>query len=239
MAVNMNETLVKIEGLTKTFTTTKISNQVLNGVSIDVNKGDFIAITGQSGCGKSTLLSIIGLLDLQTNGEYHLCGENVAQLSTYQKSVLRNKEIGWIFQNFNLVSDMSALENIMLPLRYHSKLKKVQKIQMVKDTLALVDMEQYCDAYPNELSGGQQQRIAIARALVTSPSLILADEPTGNLDSKNADMIFALLQKLHGNGVTIIMVTHDKSLAKSCQYQLDMHDGVIINTQSDQSDQIG
>lgn len=235
MVVKMNEALVKIKELTKSFTTTKIENQVLNGVSFTVNKGDFLAITGQSGCGKSTLLSIIGLLDIQTSGEYNLCGEEVSKLSTYQKSVLRNKEIGWIFQNFNLVADMTAFENIMLPLRYHTNLSKAQKLQMVKDTLTLVGMEQHSAAFPNALSGGQQQRIAIARALVTNPSLILADEPTGNLDSKNADMIFELLKKLHSNGVTIIMVTHDKTLANNCQYQLNMHDGIIINTQLQQT----
>lgn len=232
MVVKMKKTLVEIKGLTKTFSSQKISNQVLNGVSFTVNEGDFFAITGQSGCGKSTLLSIIGLLDLQTSGEYYLCGESVTKLSTYQKSVLRNKEIGWIFQNFNLVNDMTALENVILPLRYHSTLNKSQKIQAGKDTLARVGMDAFANSYPNELSGGQQQRIAIARALVTNPSLILADEPTGNLDSKNAAMIFALLQELHNNGVSIIMVTHDKGLADNCQYLLNMHDGAITSKHS-------
>jgi putative ABC transport system ATP-binding protein len=225
----MQKVLVEIGELNKTFATKKVTNQVLNGVSFAVNAGDFLAITGQSGCGKSTLLSIIGLLDQQTGGQYQLCGEDVAGLSTYQKSVLRNQEIGWVFQNFNLVGDMTAIENVTLPLRYHAKMNKLQRQQAALGALQSVGMETYADSLPNELSGGQQQRIAIARALVTNPSLILADEPTGNLDSENAEMVFELLQNLHKKGVTIIMVTHAKSLAARCQQQLHLHDGAVVN----------
>jgi len=229
----MSNTLFEIKQLEKTFAANGVVNKVLKNISFSVHRGEFIAIQGPSGCGKSTLLSILGLLDNSTAGQYKLCDKDVNTLSVYQKSVLRNQQIGWIFQNFNLIGEMTAIENVSLPLRYHPSIKKAVYRSKAMQALDLVGMGDKADFYPNQLSGGQQQRIAIARALVTSPSLILADEPTGNLDSENAELVFKLLQKIHGQNATIIMVTHADELALRCQRQIKLRDGQIISESMD------
>lgn len=224
--------LLEVKELQKVYRTEGVSNPVLKGISFNVQVGEFIAIEGPSGCGKSTLLSILGLLDKPTEGEYKLCGQPIGTLSSYQQSVLRNQQIGWIFQNFNLVGKMTALENVCLPLRYHPDVKKADYHDKAMKMLEQVGMAEHANLYPNQLSGGQQQRVAIARALVTKPDLILADEPTGNLDSENAEVIFQLLQDIHQSGATILMVTHANELATRCQRQIKLHDGQITSVES-------
>lgn len=223
--------LLEVTELQKVYRADGVENAVLKGVSFDINEGEFIAIVGPSGCGKSTLLSILGLLDSPTTGEYKLCGQSLNALSTYQKSQLRNQQIGWIFQNFNLVGKMTALENVCLPLRYHADIKKSDYRAKALAMLEQVGMAEHANMYPNQLSGGQQQRVAIARALVTSPELILADEPTGNLDSENAELVFQLLKDIHQAGATILMVTHANELAAQCQRQFNMRDGLIVSAE--------
>lgn len=220
--------LLEIQGIEKSFTDSGLPVVALKGIDLQVKKGEFLAIQGPSGCGKSTLLSLIGLLDTATKGSYLLSGQNVRQLSRYQQAVLRNKHIGWIFQNFNLIGDMTALENVMLPLRYNQSLSKKEHKAKAMAALAEVEMAEKHQAYPGQLSGGQQQRVAIARALVNTPDLLLADEPTGNLDSDNAELIFNLLSQLQARGTTIIMVTHAPELAIRCTRQVSMRDGVVV-----------
>lgn len=221
------EPLIETEKLTKIFSNKYVDTVALKDVSLTIDRGEFVAITGPSGCGKSTLLSILGLLDNPTSGQYRLCGEPVTTLSRYQKSVLRNRNIGWIFQNFNLIADMTALENVMLPFRY-GKHHNANMREKAERMLALVGLEDKANEYPNKLSGGQQQRIAVARALVLEPDLIVADEPTGNLDSENAERVFQLLKKLHASGRTLVMVTHAYELARRCERIIEMRDGRII-----------
>jgi putative ABC transport system ATP-binding protein len=219
------ENLINIRGLSKEFKTRNVSTKVLNEIDMTVNRGDFIAIEGPSGCGKSTLLSIVGLLDEATSGQYRLCDTETVGLDGGQLRHLRNNNIGWIFQDFNLIGDMTVAQNIMLPLKYTKGLSTQQKQAMVKTALTqvnLLDKEQFL---PSELSGGQQQRVAIARALINDPDLILADEPTGNLDSENSALIFDLLSELNQQSKTIIMVTHSPEMAKRCKTQLAMLDG--------------
>ena len=222
------DVLIELKALTKNFDTRKVSHQVLKGINLTVNRGDFMSIKGPSGCGKSTLLSILGLLDTATTGDYILCGTHTNTLDFSQLSHLRNNNIGWIFQNFNLINDMTVEQNILLPLKYCKDYSKAQKQQMVEDTLNKVNMTGKNSFYPNELSGGQQQRVAIARALINDPDLILADEPTGNLDSENAKLIFELLVELNSAGKTILIVTHADDIAAQCQMQLNMLDGQFI-----------
>lgn len=219
--------LFELRQLGKTFIDGNEQHQVLHQIDLKVQPGEFVAITGASGSGKSTLLSIIGLLDQFQQGEYLLCGTDVRQLDRHQLAVLRNKHIGWIFQNFHLIADMTAAENILLPLSYQKELDRTTAYARMQQVLLQVGLADKADARPSQLSGGQQQRIAIARALVTEPDLILADEPTGNLDSKNQTLIFELLQNLHHQGKTIVMVTHSNQLAASCGRQIQLADGKI------------
>ncbi|MFN6971023.1 MAG: ABC transporter ATP-binding protein [Rheinheimera sp.] len=221
----MAELLLEIRQADKSFRQGKLTIPVLHQLDLCVERGEFVALEGRSGSGKSTLLSIIGLLDQFSSGEYLLLGQSVNQLSAYQQSVLRNRDIGWIFQNFNLIADMTVAENIMLPLRYLSGVKSSSFQQRVKQVLAQVELSDKYHSYPEQLSGGQQQRVAIARALVTQPSLLLADEPTGNLDSESADIVFNILQQQHRQGATILLVTHESDLAARCQRRLQLHDG--------------
>lgn len=226
----MDELLIETRQLTKHFNQLQVTTEVLKGLDLQVHRGEMLAIEGRSGSGKSTLLSILGLLDNASGGEYQLCGSPVHKLSAYQKAVLRNRHIGWIFQHFNLINDMTVAENIVLPLRYHADIKRRDYATRVQAVLEQVRLPEKTDQYPPQLSGGQQQRVAIARALVTQPDLLLADEPTGNLDSESSEVIFKLLQELHTKGATVLIVTHDPELARRCPRRCYMQDGVFIKT---------
>ncbi|OIM99147.1 ABC transporter ATP-binding protein [Idiomarina sp. MD25a] len=221
----MAEALIETSAMSKVFGSGKTQFEALKSIDLVINKGEFVALEGPSGSGKSTLLSIIGLLDVQSNGEYSLAGHPVHTLSAYQRASLRNQHVGWIFQNFNLVNDMTVVENVMLPLRYHPSINKHQYKERAMKALTQVEIADKADNYPTQLSGGQQQRVAIARALVTNPSLILADEPTGNLDSVTAEQILAVLESLHEQGSTILIVTHDAKVAARCKRRLQLRDG--------------
>jgi putative ABC transport system ATP-binding protein len=229
----MDELLIETRKLSKSFSQLQVTTEVLKGLDLKIRRGDMLAIEGRSGSGKSTLLSILGLLDNASGGEYLLCGEPVHKLTAYQKAVLRNRHIGWIFQNFNLINDMTVAENIALPLRYHSHIPRRDYKQRVDEVLEQVGLPEKPSQYPPQLSGGQQQRVAIARALVTSPDLLLADEPTGNLDSESSEIIFQLLLELHAKGATVLLVTHDPELAKRCQRRCYMEDGVFLDAQAE------
>src|ERR1700691_35472 len=192
-----NQALIEIEGLTKVFYTDEIETHALSGVHMKIDKGEYVAISGPSGCGKSTLLSIIGLLDTPTGGSYTLNAHAVENLNFSQRSRIRNQEIGFIFQSFNLIGDLTVYENVELPLTYRSGMSSAERKRRGQGALGGVSMGQHPPHYPSQLSGGQQQRVAVARALAGSPSILLADEPTGNLDSRNAEAVMELLQNLH------------------------------------------
>jgi len=224
-----DETLIELKNLQKTFLTEEVQTNALTEVTLAVRKGEYVAISGPSGCGKSTLLSLLGLLDAPTGGEYRLGNTVVSGLTRDQRARIRNKEIGFVFQAFNLISDLTVEENVELPLTYRADLTKDQRKQMVSFALEKVDMGHRRKHFPSQLSGGQQQRVAVARAIAGKPSLILADEPTGNLDSKNAEAVMALLDVLHGEGSTIVMVTHDPRSALRAQRRVDMFDGRVVS----------
>lgn len=228
------EALVNLSGIKKVFYTDDVETHALNDINLIVNKGEYISITGPSGCGKSTLLSLLGLLDTSTSGTYVLAGHDVNGLDRDERARIRNKEIGFVFQAFNLISDMSVAENVELPLTYRSDLNKSMRKVMVKEALEKVDMSHRANHYPSQLSGGQQQRVAVARAISGNPSIILADEPTGNLDSKNAQSVMTLLDHLHQQGTTICMVTHDPSSAARAQRGIEVFDGKIVSDQQTQ-----
>jgi putative ABC transport system ATP-binding protein len=223
------EPLIELKNLQKTFLTEEVQTNALTEVSLTVRKGEYVAISGPSGCGKSTLMSLLGLLDAPTGGEYRLAGNVVSGLTRDQRARIRNKEIGFVFQAFNLISDLTVEENVELPLTYRSDLTKEQRKQMVSFALEKVDMGHRRKHFPSQLSGGQQQRVAVARAIASRPALLLADEPTGNLDSKNAEAVMALLDVLHGEGSTIVMVTHDPRSALRAQRRVDMFDGRVVS----------
>lgn len=224
----MNDPLIKLTNIKKIFYTDEVETHALSDISLTINKGEYVSISGPSGCGKSTLLSLLGLLDTTTEGQYKLAGHAVAGISKNERASIRNKEIGFIFQSFNLISDLDVEENVELPLTYRKELSKSARKQMVKDALEKVDMAHRTKHFPSQLSGGQQQRIAVARAIAGNPSMLLADEPTGNLDSKNAEAVMALLDKLHADGATICMVTHDPRSAQRADRNIDILDGQII-----------
>lgn len=224
----MSEQLIELKGITRTFSNHAGQVTVLENINFAMCRGEFVAIEGRSGSGKSTLLSIIGLLDKPSSGTYMLCGESVNSLSVFQQSLLRNRHIGWIFQNFNLIGDMTVAENVILPLRYHDQVDKSEYVERAKEVLEKVELADKWENYPDQLSGGQQQRVAIARALVTKPDLLLADEPTGNLDSESADIVFRLLSQLHNQGASIVLITHDPELASRCQHQYYLQDGRFV-----------
>ena len=227
MTTASKQQLISMGKLSKVFFTDDVETHALTNIDLNVYKGDYISISGPSGCGKSTLLSIMGLLDVPTTGSYFLGGTDVSALSESERARLRNREIGFIFQAFNLISDLNVFENVEMPLTYRSDISKAQRKALVIDALEKVDMGHRQKHYPSQLSGGQQQRVAIARALATNPSILLVDEPTGNLDSKNAEMVMSLLDKLHQNGATICMVTHDPRSAMYAQRSIEIMDGVI------------
>jgi putative ABC transport system ATP-binding protein len=223
-----SQALIEIESLTKVFYTDEIETHALSGVHMKIDKGEYVAISGPSGCGKSTLLSIIGLLDTPTGGSYTLNGHAVENLNFSQRSRIRNQEIGFIFQSFNLIGDLTVYENVELPLTYRSGMSSTERKRRVQESLERVSMAHRIRHYPSQLSGGQQQRVAVARALAGSPSILLADEPTGNLDSRNAEAVMELLQNLHKEGATICMVTHDPRFARHADRQIHLFDGKVV-----------
>jgi putative ABC transport system ATP-binding protein len=222
------ETIIQIEDLTKIFYTDEIETHALSGVHLSINRGEYVAMSGPSGCGKSTLLSIIGLLDTPTAGRYTLNGKEVANLNFADRSRIRNQEIGFIFQSFNLIGDLTVAENVELPLTYRAGMPSAERKRRVQESLERVNMAHRMRHYPAQLSGGQQQRVAVARALAGSPSILLADEPTGNLDSKNGEAVMKLLQELHQEGATICMVTHDPRFAAHAERQIHLFDGKVV-----------
>jgi putative ABC transport system ATP-binding protein len=224
----MSKALIELTTVNKVFQTAEVETHALSSISLTINKGEYVAISGPSGCGKSTLLSILGLLDTASSGKYVLSGHDVSDISKRERARIRNQEIGFIFQSFNLISDLDVEENVELPLTYRSDLNKKQRQEMVKDALAKVDMSHRAKHFPSQLSGGQQQRVAVARAIVGNPAILLADEPTGNLDTKNAEAVMELLDTLHAEGATICMVTHDPRSALRTQRKIDLLDGRVV-----------
>jgi putative ABC transport system ATP-binding protein len=225
----MTEPLIELQNVRKVFRTEDVETHALSKISLTINKGEYLSIAGPSGCGKSTLLSIVGLLDTATDGEYSLAGHDVSSISKTERARIRNQEIGFIFQSFNLISDLNVEENVELPLTYRPNLGKNQRKQMVREVLEKVDVAHRAQHFPSQLSGGQQQRVAVARAIAGRPSVLLADEPTGNLDTKNAEAVMQLLDGLHAEGATICMVTHDARLALRPNRRIDVLDGRIIS----------
>src|SRR5271157_5131292 len=222
-----NGTLIKLDGVTKVFYADEVETHALSGIHLEIKKGEYLAIAGPSGCGKSTLLSLIGLLDSPSEGEYWLKSEAVAKLSIADRCRIRNREIGFIFQAFNLIGDLTVYENTELPLTYRG-MPAAERKKRVHEALERVGMSHRVKHYPSQLSGGQQQRVAVARALGGKPSILLADEPTGNLDSKNGDAVMELLRELHREGATICMVTHDPRFARYAERQVEIFDGRIV-----------
>jgi len=218
--------LIQLTSLTKSFTTDAGVISAIKDINLTIKAGDYISISGPSGCGKSTLMSILGLLDNSTSGEYLLNGHQAHNLDVYQRAEIRNREIGFIFQAFNLIGDLTVLENVALPLSYR-KMKKNERLEIAMMSLEKVNMAEKARFYPAQLSGGQQQRVAVARSLVIDPSILLADEPTGNLDSKNAGAIMDLFDELNEEGRTICMVTHDARFAKRSRQIIHLEDGLL------------
>jgi putative ABC transport system ATP-binding protein len=222
-----DQTLIKMTGITKVFYTDEVETHALSGVHMEIKKGEYVSIAGPSGSGKSTLLAIIGLLDSPSDGEFLLKDEPVSNLNISQRAVIRNREIGFIFQSFNLIGDLTVYENVELPLTYRG-MSSVERKQRVHQALERVGMSHRTKHYPSQLSGGQQQRVAVARALAGSPSILLADEPTGNLDSHNAEAVMELLRELHREGATICMVTHDPRFARHAERGIHLFDGRVV-----------
>jgi putative ABC transport system ATP-binding protein len=222
------EALIHLEGLRKVFYTDEVETHALSGIHLEIQRGEYVAIAGPSGCGKSTLLSILGLLDTPTEGGYTLNGKAVQNLSLSERARIRNREIGFIFQSFNLIGDLSVFENVELPLTYRG-MRASERRERVGQALERVGMAHRAKHLPSQLSGGQQQRVAVARALVGQPSILLADEPTGNLDSKNGEAVMELLRDLHRSGSTICMVTHDPRFARHADRNVHLFDGRIVS----------
>ena len=220
--------MIKIENLTKIFRTEDVETVALNGVNIEVKAGEFVAIMGPSGCGKSTLLSILGLLDNPDSGTYYLDGEEVGHLRERERTMYRKGRIGFVFQSFNLIDELTVEENVELQLKYLN-VPKAERKERVVEMLRKVNLSHRAKHYPQHLSGGQQQRVAIARAVIGKPKLILADEPTGNLDSKNGKEVMELLSQLHAEGSTIVMVTHSQHDATYAGRIINLFDGEIVD----------
>jgi putative ABC transport system ATP-binding protein len=221
--------LIELKGLSKVFYADEIETHALSDVHLSINKGEYVSISGPSGCGKSTLLSLLGLLDTPTSGTYNLNGTNAENLTANERAKIRNREIGFVFQSFNLIGDLTVFENVELPLTYRSGVGKAERQEKAMKALERVGMGHRLKHYPSQLSGGQQQRVAVARALVGDPSILLADEPTGNLDSKNGESVMELLKELHSAGATICMVTHDPRYADFAERLIHMFDGRIVD----------
>lgn len=227
MASTPGSTLIRLEGIQKVFLTDELETHALADVNFEIAKGEYVAISGPSGCGKTTLLSILGLLDTPTGGEYTLAGERVARLTPLERARVRNRQIGFIFQAFNLIGDLTVAENVELPLTYRDMPESERK-DRVAAALARVEMSHRAKHFPGQLSGGQQQRVAVARAVAGDPAILLADEPTGNLDSRNGESVMTLLRELHANGSTICMVTHDVRYAEHADREVRLFDGRVV-----------
>src|SRR5436190_12866660 len=227
MSEGNGQSLLHLQGVTKVFVTDEVETHALSGIEMNIKKGEYVSISGPSGCGKSTLLAILGLLDTPTDGTYTLNGKPVSGLKLSERARIRNREIGFIFQAFNLIGDLTVYENVELPLTYRGMPSSERK-KRVQEALDKVGMSHRMKHYPSQLSGGQQQRVAVARALCGDPLILLADEPTGNLDSANGEAVMDLLRDLHRNGATICMVTHDPRYAKFADRTIRLFDGRII-----------
>ena len=224
---NGSTPLIRLDAVTKVFLTDEVETHALSGIHLDIRDGEYVSIAGPSGCGKSTLLSILGLLDTPSDGSYALKGNEVANLSFADRARIRNREIGFIFQSFNLIGDLTVFENVELPLTYRGMSAGDRKT-LVTQALDRVGMAHRAKHLPSQLSGGQQQRVAVARALAGKPAILLADEPTGNLDSRNGEAVMNLLKELHAGGATICMVTHDERFAKHADRTVHLFDGRVV-----------
>jgi putative ABC transport system ATP-binding protein len=222
-----DQSLIHLDGITKVFYTDEVETHALSGIHLEIKKGEYVSIAGPSGCGKSTLLSILGLLDSPTDGEYTLASKPVASLSMSERARIRNREVGFIFQSFNLIGDLTVFENVELPLTYRG-MKSSERKKKVEEALERVGMAHRAKHLPSQLSGGQQQRVAVARAVGGEPLILLADEPTGNLDSNNGEAVMDLLRELHQGGATICMVTHDPRYARHADRQIHLFDGRVV-----------
>ncbi|WXR60887.1 ABC transporter ATP-binding protein [Peptostreptococcaceae bacterium AGR-M142] len=222
------KSIINMSDIRKTYNTGALSVEVLKGISIDVKEGEFVTVVGASGSGKSTLMNIIGCLDSLTEGEYHLDGKNISSYTDNELSAVRNEKIGFIFQKFNLLPRLTALENVELPLIYRG-MKKSERRQNAIDALTMVGLGDRMEHKPSEMSGGQQQRVAIARALAGNPPLLLADEPTGNLDSKSSDEVMDIILDLYKQGRTIVLITHDNEVARMGSRMIKVKDGIVID----------
>lgn len=223
------ETLVELRGVKKVFLTSKVETHALSEISLNIHKGDFLVIRGPSGSGKSTLLSIVGLLDHPTSGTYSYRGDDTIDMSLTQRARTRNQEFGFVFQSFNLVHEMNILDNVGLPLKFRRSVSKQERHERANDMLKRVGIEHRAEHYPAQLSGGQQQRAAIARALIVEPTLVLADEPTGNLDEDSANVILELLGEMHAEGTTICVVSHDPVYSSRAERRLDLQEGRLVS----------
>ena len=220
--------LIRLDSVKKVFLADEMETHALADITLDIRCGEYVSIAGPSGCGKSTLLSILGLLDTPTEGGYWLSGSPVAKLSHAERARIRNRQVGFVFQSFNLIGDLTVFENVELPLTYRG-ITKDERRRSVESALQRVEMGHRSKHYPSQLSGGQQQRVAVARAFVGKPSILLADEPTGNLDSKNGDAVMQLLDSLHQEGATICMVTHDPRFSQHARRTVQLFDGRIVD----------
>jgi putative ABC transport system ATP-binding protein len=225
--VSKGERLIQLDGIRKVFYTDEVETHALADIHLEIKAGEYVAIAGPSGCGKTTLLSILGLLDTPSEGAYTLDGDAVANLAPSERARIRNRQIGFIFQAFNLIGDLTVYENVELPLTYRG-LSSAERRQRVQSALERVGMAHRMKHYPSQLSGGQQQRVAVARAVAGDPAILLADEPTGNLDSKNGESVMGLLQELHKAGSTICMVTHDARYAAHADRAIHLFDGRVV-----------
>jgi putative ABC transport system ATP-binding protein len=224
---NGSTPLLQLNGVTKVFLTDEVETHALAGIHLDIRNGEYVSIAGPSGCGKSTLLSILGLLDTASSGSYELNGRPVTELKAFERARVRNREIGFIFQSFNLIGDLTVFENVELPLTYRG-MRPPERRQRVADALERVGMAHRAKHLPSQLSGGQQQRVAVARAVAGEPVILLADEPTGNLDSKSGESVMSLLHELYMNGASICMVTHDPRYARHADRHIHLFDGRVV-----------
>jgi putative ABC transport system ATP-binding protein len=224
--------LIQMSDIRKVFFADEVETHALAGIHLEIGQGDYVSISGPSGCGKSTLLSLLGLLDTPTDGRYRLSGVPVEDIGVNERARIRNREIGFVFQAFNLIGDLRVVENVELPLSYRDGVSRSQRREKALHALERVGMAHRLNHYPSQLSGGQQQRVAVARALVGDPSILLADEPTGNLDSRNGEQIMLLLDELHQGGATICMVTHDPRYADFATTKIFMFDGRIVDEET-------
>jgi putative ABC transport system ATP-binding protein len=228
MSQAKGESLIRLDGVTKVFYTDEVETHALSNIQLDITKGEYVSIAGPSGCGKSTLLSLLGLLDSPSSGNYALDGKPVAGLSPSDRARIRNREIGFIFQSFNLIGDLTVIENVELPLTYRG-MKAAERKTRAQEALERVGMGHRAKHLPSQLSGGQQQRVAVARAVAGKPLILLADEPTGNLDSKSGEAVMELLRELHRDGATLCMVTHDQRYARHADRTIHLFDGRIVD----------